>query len=315
MEKIRVSIGTAAKLGLVSLKMDAPMYTAYMMTSEPCVASCAYCAQGYGIASRLSRIVWPEYPFEDVLRALRERPIFKRICLQVTYNPRAHRDMILYTRVLSEIGKVSVSFYPMNHYEIQAIKDAGADYIGISLDVASKELFKKYREYESITWNNTLDMLMYAVEVFGRGRVTSHVIVGLGENDKELIRVLETLVDMGVIPSLMAFTPIKGTPLENLEPPPIERYRAIQVALELIMSGVRFRDENFDNNGKLRQYPLDEGVLSRVIKSTTFMVRGCPWCTRPYYNENPSRPYNLPKPIGDTRSLLLEAIKYVKSDS
>ncbi|MCD6503625.1 MAG: radical SAM protein [Thermoplasmata archaeon] len=315
MKRIRVSIGTAAKLGLVDIRVDAPMYTGYLMTPHACNASCAYCAQGFGVKSRLSRVVWPEFDFDTILKALKEKNCFKRICLQVTYNIEAHRAMISYTRILSGLSSVSVSFYPMNHYEIQLVKEAGADYIGISLDVASRELFKKYREYETITWENTFDMLKYAVKVFGKGHVISHVIVGLGETDKDLIRVLEKMSDLGVVPSLMAFTPVPGTPLENYSPPSIERYRAIQVALELITHGIRFHYDNFDEKGRLVSYPLDEGTIGRIIGNKTFMVKGCPWCTRPYYNENPSRPYNLPRPIGDPKSLLSEAIKYVKSDS
>ena len=53
-------------------------------------------------------------------------------------------------------------------------------------------------------------MLSEALEVFGKGNVSTHIIVGLGETEKEAAQVIQRCVDMGVLPALFAFTPIRG---------------------------------------------------------------------------------------------------------
>jgi biotin synthase-related radical SAM superfamily protein len=44
--------------------------------------------------------------------------------------------------------------------------------------------------------------LKEAVRLFGKGKVTSNVIYGLGESDKSVIKTIEKLAEMGVIPTL-----------------------------------------------------------------------------------------------------------------
>ena len=64
--------------------------------------------------------------------------------------------------------------------------------------------------------------------VFGRGRVTTNIIVGLGESDDDVARCLERLTIMGVVPSVRAVrlnhlnTPrlqqALGHPVETVDP-------------------------------------------------------------------------------------------------
>ncbi len=76
-----------------------------------------------------------------------------------------------------------------------------------------------------------------ALEVFGKGNVSTHVIVGLGETEKEAVEVIQRCVDMGVLPALFAFTPVRGTALEAKSPPKLESYRRVQLARYLIVNG------------------------------------------------------------------------------
>jgi len=150
MKTIRVSLGTAANLGLKAIKVNSPFYTAYFLTPTTCEAKCAYCAQAYGMNEKLSRVLWPEYPLEDVIYLLKlKRP--KRICLQATYGESSYEFIKEILPQLVKISQVSVSYFPRNQNEIRKIRELGADYIGISIDVANKHLFEKVREYDAIT--------------------------------------------------------------------------------------------------------------------------------------------------------------------
>ena len=84
--------------------------------------------------------------------------------------------------------------------DVQRLRVSGADEIKINLQFPKKELFDKicgYIEYEKI-----FDLLHHAVSEFGRGKVTSNIIFGVGESDEEIIYALNKLADMGVVPNL-----------------------------------------------------------------------------------------------------------------
>jgi len=143
-------------------------------------------------------------------------------------------------------------------------------------------------------------LLDEAVRVFGKGKVSTHLIVGLGETEKEMIRVIQECVDMGVLPALFAFTPISGTRLENHSQPQIEGYRRIQIARYLMLNGIsRFENMRFDSQDRVDNFGIRKNAFMRIVRTEApFRTSGCPDCNRPYYNEKPSGPlYNYPKRI------------------
>ena len=60
---IRVSVGTAAALGLVNVRCDILPSTAYLMTCGGCVSRCAFCAQARSSNSSEADV----YKRQDVL--------------------------------------------------------------------------------------------------------------------------------------------------------------------------------------------------------------------------------------------------------
>ena len=111
-------------------------------------------------------------------------------------------------------------------------------------------------------------MLSEALAVFGKGNVSTHVIVGLGESEREAVEILQRCVDLGVLPALFAFTPVRGTALEGKAPPELKSYRRIQVARYLIVKGSgRFEDMEFNDEGKLCGFGLAKEKLKTVIEN------------------------------------------------
>ena len=93
-EKIRVSIGSAMVLGLIKGMIDAKPTTIYLLTyiDGKCSANCAFCPQARdSTASRdlLSRVLWPPYKTEEVLKGLRKTGSkrLRRVCLQIINYP------------------------------------------------------------------------------------------------------------------------------------------------------------------------------------------------------------------------------------
>ena len=143
------------------------------------------------------------------------------------------------------------------------------------------------------------EILKKALGVFGKGKVTTHMIVGLGESAKEMIHTIQWCVDNGIYPSLFSFTPIRGTDLEKHKQPLLSHYRKIQTARYLIVTKeARFENMKFNEDGQLVDFGVSDGQLKNVVMSGfPFITSGCPDCNRPYYNESPSGPiYNFPRP-------------------
>ena len=196
---------------------------------------------------------------------------------------------------------VSVSCQPLNKENIQRLAQAGVDRLGIALDAATEALFDEVKGSGaggSYSWENQFTQLNEAIAVFGRGNVSTHVIVGLGETEKEAVNVIQRCVDLSVLPALFAFTPVRGTTLETKSPPKVEAYRRVQLARYLIVNAkARIDTMQFDVEGKIIGFGLSDSSLEAVIDGgLPFRTSGCPDCNRPFYNEKPSGPiYNYPK--------------------
>jgi biotin synthase len=196
---------------------------------------------------------------------------------------------------------VSVSCQPFNTQNIELLRKAGVDRLGIALDAATEALFNEVKGSDaggSYSWENQFTLLNEAIGVFGRKNVSTHVIVGLGETEKEASNVIQKCVDMSVLPALFAFTPVRGTALETKLPPKVESYRRVQLARYLIINAkVRSENMQFDSVGKITGFGISNGVLETTINDgVPFRTSGCPDCNRPYYNEKPGGPiYNYPK--------------------
>jgi len=268
--KVRVSLGSAAKLGLKNLRVDCLPTTIYLMTPGVCRAKCLFCAQ-WVYKDRLSRVQWLEYPLKDVISRIGT----ERVCIQCLNYENVFSDVLDIVEQIPKGNPVSVSAQPFSEEQVAQLKNK-VERISINLDCATPELFKKIKPY--YTWEDHVSRLLYARKVFGLFKASSHLIVGLGEREEQMISTMKFLYEHGISSSLFAFTPVKGTPLEKREKPPISYYRRMQAAHYLIYN------------------KRDEETLRKVdtIPPEAFMTRGCPGCNRPYYTETPLKVYNFP---------------------
>jgi biotin synthase-related radical SAM superfamily protein len=308
---IRVSVGSAAVLGLLEGKLDAVPTTVYLMTyrKSKCVANCGFCPQArksYGRADMLSRVSWPVFPTESVLdgveKAVRAGKM-RRVCLQALNYPEVFKHLTSLVKAVHRKADVpiSVSCQPLNGDNIGFLAEAGVERIGIPLDAATEQLFDKVKGSSAggpYSWAEQFELLGWAVRIFGRGRVSTHLIVGLGETEREMVKLVQRCADMGVLPALFAFTPIPGTVLECMPQPSIQKYRRIQIARHLIVyETARCESMRFDAEECISDFGVDKRTLLRIIRTgEPFLTSGCPNCNRPYYNEKPSGPlYNYPR--------------------
>lgn len=95
---------------------------------------------------------------------------------------------------------IGIEPYANSREQIQAFHDAGADEIKLNIQAATPEIFA--RVCPDLDREAIKRCLGYAVEIFGRGKVTSNIIFGMGETRGELRNCMERLAGMGVIPTV-----------------------------------------------------------------------------------------------------------------
>jgi radical SAM protein (TIGR04043 family) len=101
------------------------------------------------------------------------------------------------------------------------LRDAGADTLGMHLEAVEPEVRAAVMPGKAeVPVDFYLRAYAAAVEVFGRGQVSTYLIAGLGDRPQSLVAMARTLVDLGVYPFLVPFVPIAGTPMADVPAPP-----------------------------------------------------------------------------------------------
>ncbi|WP_329047386.1 MSMEG_0568 family radical SAM protein [Amycolatopsis sp. NBC_01488] len=92
------------------------------------------------------------------------------------------------------------------------LRDAGATSIGIHVESLDDDVRRRWMPGKS-----TVSMAEYeaawaeAVRVFGRNRVSTYLLIGLGEDPDSLVEGAGRLIDMGVYPFAVPMRPMLGT--------------------------------------------------------------------------------------------------------
>lgn len=308
-QRVRLSLGTAIHMNLLQGERIPHFSTAFLMTYREgrCDANCAFCPQARESTSsrnRLSRIAWPDFAYVDVKAEYSTLPSFSRICIQsLNYSDAINDVLFLVKEIRSATDTpISVSIHPLNRTNLRKLKDAGVTNIGIAFDACTQELFDKVKGTGrgfSYRWDLHEKALNDALEIFGNGRVTTHLMIGLGETESEAVEFLLKMKRMGVSVGLFAFTSIKGTSLERRKSPNLDSYRRIQIIRHLVhRDAISRNDVEVNEVGEIR-LKLSELEMSEYLSSgAAFQVSGCAGCNRPFYNERPSGTmYNYPCPL------------------
>jgi biotin synthase-related radical SAM superfamily protein len=296
--RINVSVGTAAVLGLVDVPMAVAPTTAYLMLGGRCLMNCAFCAQAresQANALNLSRVIWPEFDLDDVLPRLAEataKGVLRRACVQVTVTADSFQDALSVVRAVRAAADLpfDVAILPRDLNQVRQLLDAGTDHVGFGLDAASERVFRRAK---GGNWARSLALIEQAARAFP-GHAAVHLIVGLGETEREMVERVQWAHDLGVTVGLFAFTPVRGTHLANQPPPSLAAYRRMQIARWLIAHGMaRIEEMEFDGEGRLISLGAE-----LPESGEPFQTSGCPDCNRPFYNEQPGGPlYNFPRPL------------------
>jgi lipoyl synthase len=300
---IRISAGTADILGLKRIKTDVQTTTAYLLWGENCVMKCAFCPQSgesSGMSGRLGRVNWPAFFLPELEHGLSmaEEQGTKRICLQGVRAEGTVTSLSLMIKQLKIISQlpVCVSAWIENESEAEELFQAGADRVSIALDAAGEAV---YSHLKGGSLRERKELLIRCARRWP-GRISSHLICGLGESEQELLAETASLLKERVTVALFAFTPLKGTRLSGHLPPETGKYRRVQAASYLLREKlISFSQLEFSQKGRLLSFGIPWVQLKTYLEGgEAFRTSGCPDCNRPYYNERPGGfIYNYPRPL------------------
>jgi len=132
---------------------------------------------------------------------------------------------------------VQVQFEPPDDLSVlQHVREAGVDAVGIHLETFDPEVLAEVAPGKAQcgvegyfrTWER-------AVEVFGRGAVSTYVILGMGERPGYTEEGCRRAIEMGVYPFVVPLRPVPGTLMADVAPPDpdyvAEVYRSVSAML------------------------------------------------------------------------------------
>jgi len=330
-EYLRLSLAAAMTLGFKPglFYRNAKLYCINLLLTyrSGCAGRCAYCGLSNSRPAQYRdktfiRVDWPAYPTVEIIERIAERlGRVKRICISQITNTRVVNDTVSLCRRLRSSFDIPVSLLVsptiVSTDDLKRFKAAGADKIGVAVDLATPDLFEQYRGKGvggPHRWETYLNRLADAIDIFGPRGAGAHFIAGMGETEQQMVDAIQEVQNMGGWTHLFSFFPEIGSQLVDHPPPAMDHYRRIQLARYLIDEKLT-RAGRFDYNpdGKIVHFGLPASELDAVISSgAPFQTSGCPGkdgrvaCNRPFANERPGpniRNYPFPPSPEDIQSI------------
>lgn len=327
-EYLRMSLAAAMTLGFKPgiFYRNAKLYCINLLLTyrAGCIARCAYC----GLSNKRSgkyheksfiRVTWPTYGTAEITERIagRQQQHVKRICLSQITNRRSIGDSIALCRQLRSSFDIPVSMLisptMVDRKDLNAFKTAGADKIGVAIDLATPDLFDKYRGSGvggPHRWDTYVNCLAEAIDIFGPRNAGSHFVTGMGETEKQMVEAIQKIQDMGGWTHLFSFYPEQGSGMCDHPMPAMDHYRRIQLARYLIDENLSNASRfGYDENQRIVSFGVSAGELDRVISlGEPFRTSGCEGydgqvaCNRPFANSRPGpgmRNYPFPPTESD----------------
>lgn len=190
---------------LIPTLLHAP-YQAFVNLDSTCILGCKFCASPM-LDKSLTKGLTDDKIVSMIQEASRKEG-FESVCLTsgVPDSPgmTAKRMAGIVQRVRELLPGVPIGVEPYltRPDEADILRDAGADEIKLNIETFDRDIFEKIcpnRDFDTI-----LHVVNHACGVFGRNRVASNIIYGLGETDENVIEGVKVLANMGAVATLRA---------------------------------------------------------------------------------------------------------------
>ena len=175
---------------------------AFVTVTENCIFRCRYCS-----VPRLSGKRKTREEIVAMVEAVRHRVKSISITSGVAGSIEEEEAYVLdIVKHLLYFGlPIGVSIYPTDQTP-DRLRALGVAEVKFNIEAATPELFA--RMCPGLDYDRLWQVLDRSVTLFGRGRVFSNVIIGLGETDVEMEACIYKLTAHGVIPVLRPLNPV-----------------------------------------------------------------------------------------------------------
>lgn len=332
-EYVQMSTAAAITLGLVEGQMHGCSCTRclnlLLTYPEGCRANCAYCGLARHRESERNyadrnfiRVDWPAVSMDEIVDRIAadvKGTPFHRMCISMITHPNSDADTFTVLkkwtdRIDPDAIPISILSNPttMTREDVQRLRDMGSDIFTVAMDAATPELFDRTRGkgvQSPHTWKKYWETLLEARDIFGPQKFGAHIIVGMGETEYEVIKLVQEIVDLGGHSHMFCFFPEKGSLMDHLPATPRDQWRRVQLARYLVdYCGVRVDQMKFDEKGRISDFGMPASELSVIIDAgIAFRTSGCPGkfaedisaCDRPYGDSPPSNIASYPFALKD----------------
>ena len=137
---------------------------------------------------------------------------------------------------------IQVQFEPPDDLRVlDEVARAGVDAVGIHSETFDPEVLARVAPGKAQcgiegyfrTWER-------AVDVFGRGSVTTYVLLGMGEREELIIEGCRRAIAMGVYPFVVPLRPVPGTLMADAEPPDPDYVGRVYGEVSLMLADAGF---------------------------------------------------------------------------
>jgi radical SAM protein (TIGR04043 family) len=191
-------------------------------------SSCQFCAIGQSLEA--GRTIAKKTPAQlaEVAQAAVELDGVRHMVLTTGTPPSDDRGAKLLSECAEAItARVALPLQaqcepPASFAWFRRLREAGVVSLGMHLEAVTEPVRRRIMPGKAeIGLETYFEAFERAVEVFGRGQVTTYILAGLGDSADEIVGCAQRLIALGVYPFVVPFVPIAGTPLaHHLTPEP-----------------------------------------------------------------------------------------------
>jgi biotin synthase-related radical SAM superfamily protein len=217
---------------------------AFITMCEKCIYDCKFCPVPK-LGGKVKSMDQMLKMIEDAHNTGRMNAISITSGVEVSAQDEVERAEELIRR-LREIYNVpiGVSVYPTED-STRRLKAAGARELKYNVETMDREIHAKVCPNQDLEF--LLDSLRQGVKIFGKNKVCSNFIIGLGETDESAEKGIEELVSIGVVPILRAAArhPLREGEV-TIERPSAERLLHLNRFLKEKLDEYCLRADTFD---------------------------------------------------------------------
>jgi biotin synthase-related radical SAM superfamily protein len=177
---------------------------AFVNLHDGCIYSCEFCAVPI-LQDEYRKKRNPEQAVKMILEAA-QGDDFKSVAITsgVVDSPEETVNEII--EVVEKVREnlpeveIGVESYVLEPEDIDRLHKAGATEIKINIESFDRGIFEKI--CPDLNYEHILGMLEHAVDVFGRGKVATNILIGLGESDEKVLEGVEHFARMGIVANI-----------------------------------------------------------------------------------------------------------------